>query len=264
MLLCDQAGVIGMPARPWRTTATRRHSSPAPGRWTSCTHDDVAAVQQATAGGRLACRVRAADGTGGTWRGACRRTWKTGGPDLLLVTGRDMSDQVALRQQVTQLTFHDGATGLPNRSYVEERVKDQFPAAAIFVDLDGFTAINDSVGHGAGDLVLAQAGRRIRGLVPARGHRRPVGWRRVRGADRDRGEPAGDRRHRRTGGGCHSCGAVRGSRPVRSPSLRASAWRSPTPIWRGTCCAMPTSPCPGPRTPVAAASSSSPRTCTPM
>jgi diguanylate cyclase (GGDEF)-like protein len=90
-----------------------------------------------------------------------------GGRDLLLVTGRDISNQVALRQQVTQLTFHDGLTGLPNRSYVEERAKDQYPAAAIFVDLDGFTAINDSIGHGAGDLVLAQAGRRLRSLVPA-------------------------------------------------------------------------------------------------
>jgi diguanylate cyclase (GGDEF)-like protein len=94
------------------------------------------------------------------------------------VTARDISDQVALRQQVTQLTFHDGLTGLPNRSYLEERAKDLLTrqrdqpgevgsTGAIFVDLDGFTAINDSVGHGAGDLVLAQAGRRLRGLVPA-------------------------------------------------------------------------------------------------
>jgi diguanylate cyclase (GGDEF)-like protein len=79
---------------------------------------------------------------------------------------------------VTHLTFHDGLTGLPNRSYLEERAKDllarrrETPSrpdrtGAIFVDLDGFTAINDSVGHGAGDVVLAQAGRRLRGLVPA-------------------------------------------------------------------------------------------------
>jgi len=105
-----------------------------------------------------------------------------GRPDLLLVTVRDISDQVALQRQVTHLTFHDGTTGLPNRSFLEERAKDLLldvhdPAeseriaaqrtGAIFVDLDGFTAINDSVGHGAGDLVLAQAGRRLRSLVPA-------------------------------------------------------------------------------------------------
>jgi diguanylate cyclase (GGDEF)-like protein len=104
-----------------------------------------------------------------------------GRPDLLLVTARDVSDQVALQRQVTHLTFHDGTTGLPNRSYLEERAKDLLAddrdgpstermaakrIGAIFVDLDGFTAINDSVGHGAGDLVLAQAGRRLRGLVP--------------------------------------------------------------------------------------------------
>jgi diguanylate cyclase (GGDEF)-like protein/PAS domain S-box-containing protein len=126
----------------------------------------------------LACRVRAADGT---WRHvqATVSRYVEGAPSrLLLITAKDISDQVALRQQVTHLTFHDGLTGLPNRSYLEERAKDLLArqretpggperTGAIFVDLDGFTAINDSVGHGAGDVVLAQAGRRLRGLVPA-------------------------------------------------------------------------------------------------
>ena len=91
----------------------------------------------------------------------------------MLVTARDVSDQVALRQQVTHLTFHDGLTGLPNRAYVEERARDVLQDAAvaartgvIFLDLDRFTAVNDSVGHGAGDLVLAQAARRLRAAVP--------------------------------------------------------------------------------------------------
>ena len=91
----------------------------------------------------------------------------------MLVTARDVSDQVALRQQVTHLTFHDGLTGLPNRAYVEERARDVLRDIAvagrtgvIFLDLDRFTAVNDSVGHGAGDLVLAQAARRLRAVVP--------------------------------------------------------------------------------------------------
>jgi diguanylate cyclase (GGDEF)-like protein/PAS domain S-box-containing protein len=131
----------------------------------------------------LACRVRASDGTWRHVQATVSRYRQAAGPDLLLVTARDISDQVALRQQVTHLTFHDGLTGLPNRSYLEERAKDVLArrremlerglaadstvTGAIFVDLDGFTAINDSVGHGAGDLVLAQAGRRLRGVVPA-------------------------------------------------------------------------------------------------
>ncbi len=96
-----------------------------------------------------------------------------GEPSQILVTARDVSDQVALRQQVTHLTFHDGLTGLPNRAYVEERARDVLRDAAaagrtgvIFLDLDRFTAVNDSVGHGAGDLVLAQAARRLRAVVP--------------------------------------------------------------------------------------------------
>jgi diguanylate cyclase (GGDEF)-like protein len=123
--------------------------------------------------GRFTSRIRAADGT---WRHvecAVLLYRLPGEPPRVLLSVRDISDQVALRQQVTHLTFHDGLTGLPNRAYVEERAREALEASAdrvagvIFLDLDGFTAVNDLVGHGAGDLVLAQAARRLRAVVPA-------------------------------------------------------------------------------------------------
>jgi diguanylate cyclase (GGDEF)-like protein/PAS domain S-box-containing protein len=123
--------------------------------------------------GRFRVRVRAADGTWRHIESTVLRYQAPGAPIQMLVTARDVSDQVALRQQVTHLTFHDGLTGLPNRAYVEERARDVLRDGAvagrtgvIFLDLDRFTAVNDSVGHGAGDLVLAQAARRLRAVVP--------------------------------------------------------------------------------------------------
>jgi diguanylate cyclase (GGDEF)-like protein len=158
----------------------------------------------------FAGRVRSADGS---WRHvecALSRYGHAGQPVRLLVTARDVSDRVALRRQLTHLTFHDGLTGLPNRTFVEERVKDllgppapetpetaetradrperelaggQRPvvaqtqvlagpgrvppvAGAILVDLDGYTAVNELIGHGGGDLLIAQAGRRLRAAAP--------------------------------------------------------------------------------------------------
>jgi diguanylate cyclase (GGDEF)-like protein/PAS domain S-box-containing protein len=129
--------------------------------------------------GRFPCRVRSADGTWRHVESAVSRYREMGAPDRLLITARDVSDQIALRRQVTYLTYHDGLTGLPNRAYVEDRAKDAIDraaaeepdrppaqAGAIFLDLDGFTGVNDSVGHGAGDLLLAQAARRLRAAVP--------------------------------------------------------------------------------------------------
>ncbi|MEW9532634.1 putative bifunctional diguanylate cyclase/phosphodiesterase [Microbispora sp. NPDC049125] len=120
---------------------------------------------------RVACRVRASDGT---WRPTeSVATRHVRGDDLILVTVRDLSDQVALRNQVTHLTFHDGVTGLPNRAYFEERARDVLTrrdasrTAVIFLDLDGFTAVNDSVGHASGDYLLGQAARRLRSAVRA-------------------------------------------------------------------------------------------------
>jgi diguanylate cyclase (GGDEF)-like protein/PAS domain S-box-containing protein len=130
---------------------------------------------------RYPCRVRAADGT---WRYAestVSRYRVPGGTDQLLVTARDVSDQVELRRRVAHLTFHDGLTGLPNRAYVEDRARDALSlgqlhsaqqaarpgvAGVILIDLDSFTGVNDAAGHSAGDLLLAQVARRLRAAVP--------------------------------------------------------------------------------------------------
>jgi len=131
--------------------------------------------------GRYPCRVRAADGTWRHVESTVSRFREPGGPAQLLVTARDVSAQVALRRQVTHLTFHDGLTGLPNRAYVEQRVREAADPAApapgttspapsiagvILLDLDRFAAVNAAVGHGAGDVLLAQVGRRLRAAVP--------------------------------------------------------------------------------------------------
>jgi diguanylate cyclase (GGDEF)-like protein/PAS domain S-box-containing protein len=189
VLLCDAGGVVTFASQ-----AVARYGYE-PGQLTGqrvadLIHPDdrVAAIRAAvviTAGSAapassLACQVRAADGTWRDVQATISRYTGSSQQDAMLITARDVSDQVALRRQVTHLTFHDGLTGLPNRAYLEERAKDllarqpaghgpsgQERSGAIFIDLDGFTAINDSIGHGAGDLLLAQVGRRLRSLVPA-------------------------------------------------------------------------------------------------
>ncbi|MEF2977572.1 diguanylate cyclase [Subtercola sp. YIM 133946] len=81
--------------------------------------------------------------------------------------------RIRLRQQVVFQSLHDALTGLPNRLFLQRRL-DQALAAAqpgdraialVFIDLDGFKAINDKLGHRGGDLVLQQVSERLRGGV---------------------------------------------------------------------------------------------------
>ena len=122
---------------------------------------------------------------------------------------RDVSDQVALRQQVTHLTFHDGLTGLPNRAYVEERAREALEpsgervAGVIFLDLDGFTAVNDLIGHGAGRPGARPGGQAAAGRRAGPGHGLALGRRRVRRADGERRGRPGDHRARRAAGRRH-------------------------------------------------------------
>ena len=112
--------------------------------------------------GRYPCRVRAEDGTWRHVEATVSRYRDPGQPDLVLITARDMSAQVALRRQVTHLTFHDGLTGLPNRAYAEQRAQDVLGPGR------GATAAGGPAGEPA-DPAVPAAGPPAVPAVPAAG-----------------------------------------------------------------------------------------------
>jgi diguanylate cyclase (GGDEF)-like protein len=79
---------------------------------------------------------------------------------------RSLAEVTDLKERLRHQAFHDPLTGLPNRRLLTERVeaalsRSSDAAAVLFLDLDDFKAINDTLGHAAGDEVLVEVGRRI-------------------------------------------------------------------------------------------------------
>lgn len=77
------------------------------------------------------------------------------------------------REALEQLAFYDALTGLPNRTLLDERIRHAMATsdrlnrsvAVLFLDIDNFKHINDSLGHEVGDLFLKQVTKRLQGVV---------------------------------------------------------------------------------------------------
>ncbi len=85
-----------------------------------------------------------------------------------------MDEQLGRREEeLSFLATHDPLTGLPNRTLILDRVeqmlarsvRSQTPVAALFVDLDNFKSINDTLGHGVGDELLRAVAARLDGVI---------------------------------------------------------------------------------------------------
>jgi diguanylate cyclase (GGDEF)-like protein len=82
---------------------------------------------------------------------------------------RDITAQIEAEQALVHQTLHDSVTGLANRVALMDRLAQALVdlerrsgrVGLLFIDLDGFKDINDSLGHDAGDRVLVEVGRRL-------------------------------------------------------------------------------------------------------
>jgi diguanylate cyclase (GGDEF)-like protein/PAS domain S-box-containing protein len=96
-------------------------------------------------------------------------------PDVggVVVTLRDVSDRKLLEEEIRHRAFHDGLTDLANRVLFNDRVEQALSrmqrqgmsVSVMFLDVDDFKLVNDSLGHAAGDELLVQIGTRLKGSL---------------------------------------------------------------------------------------------------
>ena len=91
----------------------------------------------------------------------------------VVLNTRDISERKAFEEQLSHQAFHDSVTGLANRALFRDRVdhaldhqgRARRPVAVLFIDLDDFKTINDSLGHSAGDDLVTAIAVRIRNCL---------------------------------------------------------------------------------------------------
>ena len=89
-----------------------------------------------------------------------------------MAVGRDITERKMAEEKIQHLAFYDPLTKLPNRQLLLDRLHAALadPArpregALMFIDLDNFKVLNDTLGHQKGDLLLQQVAERLRSCV---------------------------------------------------------------------------------------------------
>ncbi len=90
-------------------------------------------------------------------------------PLSVLCINTDMTQRKAATEEIQYLAFYDSLTKLPNRQLVQDRIQHAIAtslrtgkhSALLFIDIDNFKTINDTMGHGAGDILLKQIAKRL-------------------------------------------------------------------------------------------------------
>lgn len=93
----------------------------------------------------------------------------------IIVNTRDITDRKAYQERIQHQAYHDALTGLPNRLLMQDRIaqaiahagRDGTRCVVMFIDIDNFKNINDSMGHDVGDELLCQIAERLSGAVRA-------------------------------------------------------------------------------------------------
>ncbi len=129
--------------------------------WQSCVRGD-------NAGEACEAELRCRDGTLRTFV-ISTTPLKDDAPGTRLMILFDITDRKAAEEAINNLAFYDSLTGLPNRRLLLDRLKQALAAfrrskrhgAVLYIDLDNFKTLNDTLGHEVGDLLLRQVALRL-------------------------------------------------------------------------------------------------------
>ncbi len=131
-------------------------------------------MQQALTTGELQCYEQQLETPEG-WRYEEVRVVKSDDDEVLFMI-RDITDRKQAQAQIIHNSLHDPLTGLPNRTLLSDRLNaaihraqrhPHYQYAVLFLDLDRFKGINDSLGHGVGDQLLMTIAQKLRTHIRA-------------------------------------------------------------------------------------------------